>query len=407
MQTTARVLPFFALLTLTAPVAAARQEPLGPAPTFELVADTTTAVPNGTGTFSLFADARAFENGRVAFIGYDSGSGSGIYVVRNGSLEMLVDTQTTVPGTGNTFTTFFDVALDGSLVAFTGGWPGPGGGCSFSGTEGVFGVRFGGGGLTAVATSLSTANNCFHGVDFEQRVIAVAGGVDPVDVFHNHSEAVFASKRPGQLIPVYDTATPKPGGGTFVGYDQDFRIRQGGVLFSEILVNTLGAVAGLYVDLRDGQGPRLVADQNTLIPGGGGDTFMNFAGSDWDGQTVAFMGRDSSNRSALYTATAGGIQIAVDRNTAVPGDGTNFLGFANFLAYDGGFLVFSGFWTGGGYGLFTEESGIVRPILKKGDLLGGNTVDQAFCRQGNKSGGQLLVEVRFANTERGLYLVTL
>jgi hypothetical protein len=91
--------------------------------TFTRIADTQTAVPGGTGTFTVFADARAIGSGEVAFIGYDSALAPGIYSYQGGLLGVVADTHTTVPGTTDTFSDFFDVAIDGALVAFTGAGP--------------------------------------------------------------------------------------------------------------------------------------------------------------------------------------------------------------------------------------------------------------------------------------------
>jgi hypothetical protein len=378
------------------------------AQTFTKIADTATAVPGGSGTFSLFADARALDGGKVAFVAFDSGSGSGVYRWENGVLGVVADESTAVPGApGQTFTSFFDVSIDSPFVAFTAGWPGPGGGCAFSGNEGLFGGRFAGGALRAVASSLSTPNHCFHGLDFESRVIAVAGGVNPVDVIHNHSESVMAVRRVGSAPVFLDTTTPSPSGGTFVGFDQDLSIRGNGLLFAEILPNTIGAVAGLYVIRNDGMGPRLVADRSTAVPGGTG-TFMNFAGADWAGGEVAFVGRNSVNAAFLYAGTSpDDLRILVSSATAVPGEGANFGGVSNPIAYDDGRVVFSGFWLGSRKGLFTSVNGVVEAILKKGQMLDGKQVDSAFCRQGHAGGDRLLVEVRFADSSRGLYLVDL
>ncbi len=386
------------------------QEPAycqGPGPTFAKIADTQTAVPGGTGTFALFADSRAIEGGKVAFVGFDSGSGSGIYGYQAGALSVLVDTQTVVPGTANTFSTFFDVSIGGAFIAFTGGWPGPGGGCSFAGSEGLFGLRFSGGPVRAVATSLSTSKNCFHGLDFAGNAIAVAGGVNSVDVIHNHSESVMVARNINSLNVFLDTTTPSPSGGTFVGFDQDLAIEGNGILFTEIIPNTFGAVAGIYVLRNDGLGPRLVADQATQIPGSAG-LFKNFAGADWDGTEVAFVGRNSGNASALYAGTMpSDLRVVVDNSTPVPGEVVNFGGLSNPIASEGGVIVFSGFWSGSRTGLFTEEAGVVSALLKKDDLLDGRAVDQAFCRHQNKDGNALLIEVRFQDQTRGLYLVNL
>ncbi|KAA3605498.1 MAG: hypothetical protein DWQ01_19460 [Planctomycetota bacterium] len=378
-----------------------------PTPSFELIADYSTPVPGGSGNFSLFADAKAIEGERVVFVGYDSGSGSGIYRFENGVLERWVDENTQVPGTSDFFQIFFDVELDGGIVTFSGGWPGPGGGCAFSGSEGVFADRFQGGALQVVSDSLSSVNHCYHGVALDRGILAFAGGVDPVDVIHNHSESIMATTAPGTFQVVFDTTTASPSGGTFFGYDQDFVLRNGRIMFTEVLNNTFGAVAGVYTDYNDGFGPRLVADANTAIPGGSGN-FKNFAGVDWDGDEVAFVGRDSGNASALYAGTSpSNLRVVVNTATPVPGETSNFLGISNPIAYDDGVFVFSGYWAGGGYGLFAEANGAVYSILKKGEILDGRVVEQAFCKTQNKDGRRLLIEVRFqpALSHRGLYLV--
>ena len=375
--------------------------------TFTRIADTQTAVPGGTGTFTVFADARAIGGGKVAFIGYDAALAPGIYSYQGGLLGVVADTHTSVPGTADTFSDFFDVAIDGALVAFTGGWPGPGGGCSFSGNEGLFLRRFQAGLIRAVATTLSTDKKCFEGVDLERGIMAVTGGVNPVDNFHNHAESVMMAKQTGRLRVILDTMTPKPGGGTFVGYDQDLSLRRGNVLFSEIIPNTFGALAGIYTMLNDGLGPHLVADGNTPVPGGSGD-FNNFAGADWDGGEIALVGRNSANQPFLYAGTSPeDLRVVADSSTVVPGETATFDGIGNPLAYEGGVIVFEGFWLGSHTGLFTAEGGALQAILKQGDTLDGRTVNDAFCRQGNKDGNQLLILVLFQDNTRGLYMVDL
>jgi hypothetical protein len=376
--------------------------------TFTRIADTQTAVPGGTGTFTIFADARAIGGGKVAFIGYDSALAPGIYSYQSGLLGVVVDSHTTVPGTADTFTDFFDVAIDGALVAFTGGWPGPGGGCSFSGSEGVFTRRLQGGAIRALATSLTTDKNCFEGIDFDGQKVAVTGGVDPVDLFHNHGESIMIIRRIDRPRVLVDTTTEKPGGGTFIGYDQDIALRNGGLLFTEIIPNTFGAVAGLYTIRTNGQNLQLVADQSTPVPEGTGD-FNNFAGVDWDGGEVGFIGRNSVNAAFLYAGTSpADLHVVVDSSTPVPGEaGATFDSLGNPIAYEGGVFVFEGFWSGSNTGLFTSEGGIVQAILKSGDILDGRTVSDAFCQQGNKDGNQLLVLVLFQDNTRGLYMVDL
>jgi len=381
-----------------------------PAPGFQFIADTLTAVPGGTGTFNIFADAKAIEGGKVAFIAYDSGSGSGIYTFEHGVLDVLVDENTLVPGTALNFQTFFDVSIDGGVVAFTGGWPGPGGGCAFNGSEGIFTALFDGSALVSVADSLTTPYHCFHGIEFHQGTIAAGAGINPVDLIHNHSEAVVVDSGSG-LNVLADPTTPKPGGGTFVGFDQEIVLDGNAYLLGEIIPNTIGAIAGLYADRDDGNGLSLVANQATPVPGGAGN-FSNLAGADWDGGEAAFVGRDSSNIALLYAGSApGNLRTVVTRSTQVPGTGFNFLGISNPIAYENGVIAFSGFWGGGGQGLFLHRNGAVEAVLKKGDLLDGHVVEQAFCRTRQLTAARMLIEVRFQSnpplSHRALYLVTL
>ncbi|MFH0943678.1 MAG: hypothetical protein V2A76_00615, partial [Planctomycetota bacterium] len=74
-----------------------------------------------------------------------------------------------------------------------------------------------------------------------------------------------------------------------------------------------------------------------------------------------------------------------------------------------GVIAFSGYWGGGGQGLFLHRSGAVEAVLMKGDVLDGSVVEQAFCRTRNMSGRRMLIEVRFQSSpplsHRALYLV--
>ena len=393
------LLAAFSLSTASGQVMMQPASPSLPAP-FTRIADTNTAVPGGAGTFSLFADAKAIEGGKVAFIGYDSGSGSGIYTFRNGVLDVLADESTPVPGTVSTFFSFYDVSIDNGIVAFTAAWPG---------TEGVLTSLFDGGPLALVDDSGSTPYTYFHGLEFHQGTIGVGGGINYVDVFHNHSESLLATSG-GPLSALIDPTTAKPGGGTFVGLDQEFVFDAGGgFTFAEILPNTIGAVAGVYAYRNDGGGLRVIADATTPLPSGTGN-FQNVAGFDADGERVAIVGRDSSNRALLYEGTSSAdLQRLVSTATNVPGTGSNFLGLSNPMAYENGVIAFSGYWGGGGQGLFLHRNGAVEAVLKKGDVLDGAVVEQAFCRTRSISGRRMLIEVRFQSSpplsHRALYLV--
>jgi len=392
---------WLALAVLAAPLAA---QSARPARAFTRIADTNTAAPGGGGNCSVFFDARDVSGKDVVFVCATTGGVTGLYGFHQGSLSRLASSATPVPGGGGSnFSIFYDVALEDGLVVFSAGWGGGGSGCAFAANEGVF-LTFVGGAPIQTAISSQTSNvPCFQGVELDQGRVLVTGGYTRVDAFHNHQEGVFSLPVPGLITPLLDSSTPVPGGGgaTFLGIDQDLSKRGGRFCFSQVIPNTLPNTAGIY--LGDAGGFSLVADGSTPIPGGSGN-FASFVGASFDGERVAFKGHDASNFTALYTATQpGDVTVVVDRNTFVPGTPFRFLGFSNPLAYDDGVLAFSGFWAGGGLGLFLAYDGGVERLLVKGDAFDGRVIDQAYCRPGDLSGNRLLARVHFQDGTVGLY----
>ena len=365
------------------------------AQTFTLIADNRTPVPGGTGTFGGFYDNRAIHQGDVVFIGFGSAGGTGIYSFRNGQLALVADTHTTVPGTTSPFTTFGDVDIARGLVAFTGGWSG--------GNQGVF-LQSGQGPLQAWATTATTGKKYFQGLTLYHRKLVVTGGVKLVDGFGNHSESVMSIPRQDVAEVLLDTTSPKPEGGTFVGYDQTVKLASTGLTFTEIIRNAIPITAGIYQLAYGSTVPVLVANQQTLVPNGSG-SFRGYLGIDWDGGEVAFSGLTSTG-AFLYAATSPStVRVIVDSSTPMPG-GSFFLGVANPVAYEGGTFVFEGY-GGGPTGLFTSQDGVITTVLRAGDQLNGRTVADAFCYEGGKDGNHLLIRVLYSDFSDALYLVDL
>ena len=91
--------------------------------TFTRIADTSTPIPSGTGNFTLFSQSPSIDGGDVAFLGFGDPSFTqqGIYSTVGG-LNAVANTSTAIPsGTGNF--TFFgnNPSISGGDVAFTGG----------------------------------------------------------------------------------------------------------------------------------------------------------------------------------------------------------------------------------------------------------------------------------------------
>ncbi len=90
----------------------------------KVVADRNTPIPGGTGKFYRFR-IPSLDGQNMAFVGGGSGAGpfgspQGIYIYINGSLKVVADTNTPIPGGKGKFTQFGSVSFNGKNVAFQG-----------------------------------------------------------------------------------------------------------------------------------------------------------------------------------------------------------------------------------------------------------------------------------------------
>ena len=86
-----------------------------------LVVDTTTLIPSGLGNFDFFGSSPSFDGEYGAFLGGNASGHQGIYTNLGGSLNMVADTNTSIPGQlGNFFYFTGDLSFDAGNVAFLG-----------------------------------------------------------------------------------------------------------------------------------------------------------------------------------------------------------------------------------------------------------------------------------------------
>jgi hypothetical protein len=78
------------------------------------VADKNTAIPNGSGKFLTFANPD-MRNGEIVFAATGAGGQSGIYLADGPNLTVIADTHTLTPGGGN-FTALASPSISGSAV---------------------------------------------------------------------------------------------------------------------------------------------------------------------------------------------------------------------------------------------------------------------------------------------------
>lgn len=85
----------------------------------QVVADKSTPIPGGTGNFSSLCDP-VIAGGNVVFIGTGDNRQQGIYISRDNSLQVLVDTNTTIPGESRKFSRFSNIVLYDNYLTFVG-----------------------------------------------------------------------------------------------------------------------------------------------------------------------------------------------------------------------------------------------------------------------------------------------
>ncbi len=244
------------------------------------IADTSTPVPGGAGTFSQFTALDFDSRGNVTFAAADAKGSLGIYLgtfPAQQPIRVLANAQTPIPGGGGNFDNFSDPAVADGVVAF-----------------------------------------------FASRT-----GHPPAGV------GIYVSSG-GALRPAATTKTPVPGAsGTFYGFGSP-SIAAGTVVFHAI--GTAGS-DGIYAQSGSGA-VSVVADLNTPVPGAAG-TFQTFFSDNpsIDGDTVAFCAGYSQTQYGLFARVKGKIVRVVTTEDTIGGQPVQYTGLTtNQLG--GGLLAF-------------------------------------------------------------------
>jgi hypothetical protein len=99
------------------------------------VADLTTSIPGGTGSFTGFSEFPALSGNNVAFLARGNAGQEGVYLFADGALSRVADRNTPIPDGTGTFTELAEPVLSGGKVAFRAvGSSGQAGIYSFAGT---------------------------------------------------------------------------------------------------------------------------------------------------------------------------------------------------------------------------------------------------------------------------------
>jgi uncharacterized repeat protein (TIGR01451 family) len=354
--------------------------------TYVKVADVTTAIPGGSGTFTSIGEPVIAGN-TVFFAGSGPNGQRGIYnLVVDGvsSLAVRYDKSTAVPGSGGFFSDFsFPMASPGG-IAFIGSTPAG---------DGIFSDL--GGTLHAIATKttpIPDGTGTFTGFGppwvWSGVVVFRARGSGGQEGIYAHSG--------GGLRRVADLTTPVPGGtGHFVSFGGSSigkavpATHDGTIVFRG---TGSGGEFGVYKEV--GGVLFVVADNTTPIPGGTG-TFTSFdysiiAGDVQDG-VVVFIGQGSGGQFGAYAHDGTTLAVEVDTHTPVFGTTKTLIGFGlQGFGLDAGHVAFLGDGPGLEQAVYATLGGVLRPIVVSGTVLDGRT-SFAYGTYGRGISGNMVV----------------
>jgi hypothetical protein len=317
--------------------------------TFQIVADISTPVPQGTApvSFTRFGDP-ALSRGRTSFLGQNHffPLQEGIYVKEGSSLRVVADVNTPIPrGTGNFSSNFGMQALDSGNVAFTHRRPGQ------------------------------------HGV---------YGGIG------------------GQLKMVANLNTPIPGGvGNFSTPSGGLAFDEVSISGSNVAFVGRGAgQEGIYSSI-DGS-LRVEVNLQTALPGAGGNA-SSFRGPTIDGENLAFMATGPHfSVQGIYSKIGETLRVVADTQTAIPGKSVKFALLDPFVSLDGGNVVFGGrlAFPSSYSGIFARYSGSLVKIIDTEDILEGKTISSLDFGPQALSGTQVVFKVNFSDFSQAIFLAS-
>jgi hypothetical protein len=264
--------------------------------TFTKVADTTTSIPGVGAIFRSFSSP-SIDGNAVAFLGNDGpffSGNDGIYIDVDGSLDVVANVSTQVPGGVSNFDSFdLDVSIEGTDVVFIGETLSPAGSGVYVSVDGV--------GFETVAdtdTQVPGSQGFFSGfLD-----ASLSGGDVAFSGTGPSGNGVYTDVG-GPLRVIVDPTTMYPGGGTFPTFGNPTPSLDDGIVAFTSL-NSDNSRSSVFNDV--GGTLVIVADEDTPVPGGQG-TFSRIGAEVATNQgSVAFSaGSESFSTSGIYTDAGG------------------------------------------------------------------------------------------------------
>jgi len=384
--------------------------------TFTKVADTSTLIPDGIGSFASLGSA-SIDNGRVVFVGSGASGQTGIYEYYNGQLSMRVNQSTPIPGGTGGFTKFDIPSLDGADIAFQAEGP--------SKQGGVY-MQYDGA-LVKIADKNTQIPGTTSNFSFSMPQIIFGYGsttlFDRVVAFRSQSGIYLGSELKITSVATAppDSSTQIPGQpyefNSFV-FDGSHGFSNGQVLFTGRYVD-FGSdffTDGIY-RWDEASGVQKVLDQHTILPGRTAPVGHSFSTLYFDGDVpyvnvVSSVGLSISKLDlgeilweGVFRVDANGLTPIVTREDLLPAFGSS--GPLVFVdsSLQNGRLIFPGI----DDGMWIFQNGQLTTIATPGESIDGKILEQARGQLSRNylSGNQVALTLKFTDGSSGLYVATI
>jgi hypothetical protein len=364
-------------------IQATRKNP-PPFASFEIIADDTTQWPGSADLLNWFREP-AYDGTTVTFWGARTGEG-GIFVARNGNLEIIADTSTPEPRSGvDTFEVFGDPAIDGNGVAFHSYAPNFGGIYTSIGGN----LAFVADNQTPIPNGSDNFSN-FSTPAFDEGVTAFTG------FGWNQQRGIYANLG-GALDMVVDktTVAPNASGAFFDDFGAP-NLVSSSIVFRGRTPSP--GQEGIY-RIVDGN-LEVIADRTTLLPGGSAETLQYFEDQvDQDSDRIAFVARDNTFKGNLLVHDGISLQLITDSDTPEPMRSAADVGPNAPVALDGSALLFHGM---SGPVLVRDDT--MATIAGAGDVIGGRVIEWAYFRHDALADNKVALLLRNADLSRSVAL---
>jgi hypothetical protein len=275
---------------------------------FDALADNKTAVPVGNGTFSSFADSSSFldtpdnlnlalDNGIAAFVGTDASWKNGVYSTsKQGSFDLVANQTTPIPNGSGDFTGFaYPAVLSNGEIAFWGTGENNQEGVYLADENGILSK------LVDLNTAIPDGKGNFTSITYPTFSThkANSGSFVFIGKGSNKQTGVYLVNG-SKITALANQQTQIPGNS--VGFFTSFQSPTYDAKTKDVafIGNGLFQQTGIYI-YQNGKISQL-ADPANVIPGGVG-TFTGFANPNIENNFVVFQATGNYNQEGIYIYT--------------------------------------------------------------------------------------------------------